>query len=476
MPAVSRPWRPRSGPSRSVIGDGLGLLRTSRVLLALVGVELFWGFAMVTFESLFPIRLAETLGSTDQAAAVMGPVSSVAWFVAAAGAAGVVLVSDRIGVARSAALLRIGQGATIVAMGLVAGPIGAVIAYLACYMAHGASNPMHTTLLHREVDGPHRTTVLSIELDGRAAGRRARRDHALSALADGTSISTAMIVGGIICALAAPLYIPAWRAERARRASGCRRVAASTAAAAAPARPPSGGPARYRSPMPDSLAALPLPEALVFDLDGTLIDTVETRIAAWLDALAEAGTPTTREQLAPLIGLDGKRLASEIAALAGKPIDDARAEAIDRDSGERYERLNRAPRPLPGVGELIDAIEARRIRWAIATSSRKDQVTASVASLGLRAEPMIVDASHVEAREARARPVAPRGGPARGRRGALLVHRRLDLGHGLGGRRRDDPDRGDGRLPRSTGARSRAPAPRSWSRACSTSRRRCGPA
>ena len=71
-----------------VIGDGLGLLRASRVLLALVGVELFWGFAMVTFESLFPIRLSETLGSTDQAAAVMGPVSSIAWFVAAAGAAG----------------------------------------------------------------------------------------------------------------------------------------------------------------------------------------------------------------------------------------------------------------------------------------------------------------------------------------------------------------------------------------------------
>ena len=38
----------------------------------------------------------------------------------------------------------------------------------------------------------------------------------LSALADGTSISTAMVAGGIICALAAPLYIPAWRAERAR--------------------------------------------------------------------------------------------------------------------------------------------------------------------------------------------------------------------------------------------------------------------
>ena len=54
----------RSGPCRSVIGDGIGLLRASRVLLALVGVELFWGFSMVTFESLFPIRLVRDRSAT----------------------------------------------------------------------------------------------------------------------------------------------------------------------------------------------------------------------------------------------------------------------------------------------------------------------------------------------------------------------------------------------------------------------------
>lgn len=145
-----------------------------------------------------------------------------------------------------------------------------------------------------------------------------------------------------------------------------------------------------------ALARLPLPDAVVFDLDGTLIDTVDTRIAAWLDALAEAGTPTTRDRLAPLIGLDGRRLARDVAALAGTPIDDARAEEIDRRSGELYERLNRAPQPLPGVREVVAAIEARRLRWAIATSSRRDQVATSVAALGLAVEPMIVDASHVE--------------------------------------------------------------------------------
>ena len=148
--------------------------------------------------------------------------------------------------------------------------------------------------------------------------------------------------------------------------------------------------------MPSDLDRFPLPAAVLFDLDGTLVDTVETRIAAWLQALDEAGLPTTRERLAPLIGLDGKRLAREVATVAGLPIDEGRAEEIDHLSGENYERLNRSPRPLPGVGRLVEAIEARDISWAIATSSRKAQVATSVAALGLAAEPTIVDASHVK--------------------------------------------------------------------------------
>ncbi len=200
----------------SIIGQGLGLLRSSRVLLGIILVEASWGFAMVTFESLFPIRLSELVGGTDSAAAIMGPVGSAAWFASAAGAAGIVLVSRRIGVARSAALLRIVQGATVVAMGLIAGVIGVIAAYLACYTAHGASDPMHTTLLHRQVDGPHRTTVLSMNsMIGQPAA--ALGGIALAGLADGTSVATAMIVGGLICAAAAPLYLPAWRQERARR-------------------------------------------------------------------------------------------------------------------------------------------------------------------------------------------------------------------------------------------------------------------
>ncbi len=138
------------------------------------------------------------------------------------------------------------------------------------------------------------------------------------------------------------------------------------------------------------------PAAVIFDLDGTLVDTVETRIAAWLSVFDEWQLPATRELVAPLIGADGKRLAREVATRAGKTLDNAQAEAIDRRSGEIYETLNTNPRPLPGGKELIQALEQRGIPWAIATSSRRDQVVTSIAALALPREPRIVDGSAVE--------------------------------------------------------------------------------
>ena len=148
--------------------------------------------------------------------------------------------------------------------------------------------------------------------------------------------------------------------------------------------------------MPLDLHHLPTPHAVLFDLDGTLVDTVQIRIEAWARTFDEASLPADRDRLARLIGVDGKRLAREIAAIAGTSIDADRAEAIDKRCGEIYEGLNRDPRPLPGVTELVDALEARGIAWAIATSSRRDQVGTSVAALGLRREPTIVDGSHVK--------------------------------------------------------------------------------
>jgi HAD superfamily hydrolase (TIGR01509 family) len=141
---------------------------------------------------------------------------------------------------------------------------------------------------------------------------------------------------------------------------------------------------------------LPRPAGILFDLDGTLVDTVQRRIEAWGRVFDEFAIAVDRDTLGPLIGVDGKRLAREVAAIAGQSLDEREAEEIDRRCGEIYEGLNTDPTPLPGVRELVGAIEAAGIAWAIATSSRRDQVKTSVEALGLDSEPTIVDGSHVE--------------------------------------------------------------------------------
>lgn len=147
--------------------------------------------------------------------------------------------------------------------------------------------------------------------------------------------------------------------------------------------------------MPKS-PAVDRPDAVIFDLDGTLVDTVENRIRAWLQAFDEAGVPATREAVSPLIGADGKALARDIARRAGRTLDGGAVEALDRRSGEIYQALNVDPRPLPGARELAEALDQASIRWAIGTSSRREQVRASVDALRLGHEPTIVDGSHVE--------------------------------------------------------------------------------
>jgi HAD superfamily hydrolase (TIGR01509 family) len=144
------------------------------------------------------------------------------------------------------------------------------------------------------------------------------------------------------------------------------------------------------------LIGLPQPGAVLFDLDGTLVDTVENRIEAWARLFEASGIPVDRRRLGPLIGVDGKRLVREIAAIAEMTLDDDRTEAIDKRCGEIYETLNRHPRPLPGVRELVATLEKQGVPWAIATSSRKEQVGTSVDALGLVHEPTIVDGSQVK--------------------------------------------------------------------------------
>jgi predicted MFS family arabinose efflux permease len=202
----------------AAIRGGLRLLRDNRVLLAIVSVELFWGFGMITFESFIPLRLSEILGNADRAAAITGPAASAAWLVSAAGAATVPWLGRRLGLAPAAALLRILQGLAVVGIGFATGVPGVIVAYLAAYLFHGASNPVHMTLLHRQVGGEFRATVSSLNsmagLSAAALGL-----IALTAIAEATSLSTASYVGALVLAAAAPLYIPAWRQSRKKEAA-----------------------------------------------------------------------------------------------------------------------------------------------------------------------------------------------------------------------------------------------------------------
>ncbi|MBW3612862.1 MAG: MFS transporter [Chloroflexi bacterium] len=138
------------------------------------------------------------------------------------------------------------------------------------------------------------------------------------------------------------------------------------------------------------------PDAVIFDLDGTLVDTVPARIRAWDLVFAEVGIPATHEQLAALIGIDGRRLARDVAIAAGGGLDEAGAERIDVRAGELFDAENREPRALPGAPAALRRMNTAGVRWAIATSSRPEQLAASIAALELDREPRIVDGSRVE--------------------------------------------------------------------------------
>ena len=143
-----------------------------------------------------------------------GTAIAVGWLASSVGAAVTPRVARRWGTVEVALLLRVLQGATVIAMGLLAGVAGVLAAYVACYVVHGASNAAHLTLLHRHTASEVRATVVSIN-SMMAQGAGALGSIVLSAVAEHVSVSVAMVAGGLVLAVAAlSLFVRGAERER----------------------------------------------------------------------------------------------------------------------------------------------------------------------------------------------------------------------------------------------------------------------
>ena len=135
--------------------------------------------------------------------------------------------------------------------------------------------------------------------------------------------------------------------------------------------------------------------ALVFDLDGTLVDTVYAHVLAWQRALAEGGLPVDGWRIHRRIGMSGGLFARAVAREVGRPLSDDETEALQQRHGELYRELLPERRPLPGAIELLRQLREAGVVHGIATSGRRPEIDASLAALGVGAETVVVERGDV---------------------------------------------------------------------------------
>jgi HAD superfamily hydrolase (TIGR01549 family) len=136
-------------------------------------------------------------------------------------------------------------------------------------------------------------------------------------------------------------------------------------------------------------------QALIFDLDGTLIDTVYAHVFAWQQALAEASIPIEGWRIHRRIGMSGGLFTRAVAREAGRPLSDGEAESIQQRHGALFRELLRERRPLPGAVDLLAFLRTEGIPHGIATSGRRPEIDASLDALGVPDDMVVVDRGDV---------------------------------------------------------------------------------
>jgi HAD superfamily hydrolase (TIGR01509 family) len=131
-------------------------------------------------------------------------------------------------------------------------------------------------------------------------------------------------------------------------------------------------------------------QALIFDLDGTLVDTVYAHVFAWQRALDEAGMPIEGWRIHRRIGMSGGLFTRAVAREVGRELGADELEVIQGRHGELFEELLPRRRPLPGAVELLSELREGGIVHGIATSGRHPEIDSSLEALGVGEETVVV--------------------------------------------------------------------------------------
>lgn len=123
--------------------------------------------------------------------------------------------------------------------------------------------------------------------------------------------------------------------------------------------------------------------AFLFDLDGTLVDSVYQHVLAWREAMAAVGIELAVWTIHRRIGMSGGLMANALLRETGHAVTPEEAGRLRRLHAEAYARMASQLRPLPGARELLETLTEAAIPWAIATSGRIESARPALDLLGL---------------------------------------------------------------------------------------------
>jgi HAD superfamily hydrolase (TIGR01549 family) len=121
----------------------------------------------------------------------------------------------------------------------------------------------------------------------------------------------------------------------------------------------------------------------LFDLDGTLVDSVYQHVLAWKEALDAEGIELSVWRIHRKIGMSGGLFTNQLLRETGLEISAERVERLRRGHTAAYQRQAARVRPLPGAIELLSWLSLNGIPWAIATSGRMETAAVNLEALGV---------------------------------------------------------------------------------------------